>query len=302
VNHWATAAWPPWYTEGLAELLATHQLDESGVSLARFPASRDEVPGLGRIGLVQDALARGQRRSLNDVLLMAHRDFLENDAYAWSWALVAFLDGHPAYRDRFHALVRAREEADPQARFRALYADDWPQLETEFAVFVADLEHAYDFARTAIDFDTPLSALRDARQVRIAADRGWQNSGIQVVGGKSYRITARGRYEIARTEEIWWCEPGGVSIRYYHGWPLGRLLAAIGSDEIEPDAVGGFLAAVDVGLAGEIEAPGDGTLFLRVNDSAAELADNRGTLEVEVVPAEPPGRSGSKSQTRQGGD
>ena len=61
--------------------------------------------------------------------------------------------------------------------------------------------------------------------VSVAADRGWQSSGVRVDAGKSYRLRAAGRYQVADRPQPWPCEPGGVSIRYYRGRPLGILLA-----------------------------------------------------------------------------
>ena len=70
------------------------------------------------------------------------------------------------------------------------------------------------------------------RSVTIAADRGWQSSGVWLEAGKSYHVTASGRYQIAAEksndgEKAWPCEPGGVTIEYHDGRPLGMLLGAM---------------------------------------------------------------------------
>ena len=94
-------------------------------------------------------------------------------------------------------------------------------------MFVAGIEYGDDIPRTAIDFGPgkPLPAAGAA--VTLSAGRGWQNSGLQLESGARYRLTATGRYQVAKTTRIWWSEPGGVSIRYYQGRPLGILLAAV---------------------------------------------------------------------------
>ena len=83
--------------------------------------------------------------------------------------------------------------------------------------------------------------------------------------------------------KIWWCEPNGVSIRYYQGRPLGILLAAIRPDLPPPDSVSALLKPTVIGLVATLSPPTTGTLFLKINDSAAELADNAGKITVEVV-------------------
>jgi hypothetical protein len=80
------------------------------------------------------------------------------------------------------------------------------------------------------------------------------------------------------------CEPGGVTIRYYHGQPLGILLAAVRSDDAKTTGPNGLLKPIVVGLETTFESPRTGTLYLRVNDSAGSLADNVGSLDVEIAP------------------
>ena len=122
--------------------------------------------------------------------------------------------------------------------------------------------------------------------VTVAADRGWQNSGLRLESGVTYRLRASGRYQVANQPQIWWCEPSGVSIRYYHGQPLGILLAAVRPDPAGPgptDAPSALIRPSAIGLGADLTPKQSGTLFLRINDSAGELGDNAGTLEVEVT-------------------
>ena len=95
-------------------------------------------------------------------------------------------------------------------------------------------------------------------------------------------MEASGRYQVAREPKVWWCEPGGVTIRYYGGRPLGMLLAAT-SDESQPlTGLSPLTRPEPIGLGTEIEFAEAGTLFLRINDSPAELADNDGELVVRI--------------------
>jgi hypothetical protein len=217
---------PGWYMEGTAELFGTHRLDErtGQLTLRIMP---------GRVKLIRDAVADRKPLALEDVLKIDNNVQLGNEAYAWCWTLAKLLDTHPRYRDRFRVLYK--HVLDPMFNeiFRREFNEDWPDLTAEWQAYVATLDHGYDFDRAAIDFTSHglLNAGMD-RLISIAADRGWQSSGMKLEAGKSYRISAKGRYQIAAEQidgklQPWPCEPGGVTIEYHAGRPLGMLLGAI---------------------------------------------------------------------------
>ena len=282
---------PGWYMEGTAELLATHRLDEptGRLTLRIMPRNRAEVPMLGRIKLVRDAFAAGRALSFPAVMRIDNRRQLGNEAYAWCWAAATFLDSHPRYRQRFRKLRHHVLDVNFNDNVRRQYADDWKNLTTEWQAFIATLEHGYDFERMAIDFQRGQPLQAGPQRATIVADRGWQPSGVLLEAGRSYRVTASGRYQIAADEndeaaQPWACEPGGVTIEYHDGRPLGVLLGAI--DARSKDAsVASFAHPIPIGLAATITPPASGTLYLRVNDSAGRLDDNRGTLTVTIETA-----------------
>ena len=78
----------------------------------------------------------------------------------------------------------------------------------------------------------------------------------------------------------WESEPNGITLRYYKGHPLGKLLIAI--DNLKQTGLTGLVSYAAIGSGGEIEIPYDGVLYLRVNDSPAELQDNRGEVAVKM--------------------
>jgi hypothetical protein len=284
---------PTWYMEGVAELLATHRWGEGRLELNWIPTSREEVPMWGRIKIINEAFQNGEAIGLDDVIRYRVREHHEAEPYAWCWAAACLLDGHPAYRDRFRRLSRFVREPDFSERFRQLVGDDWDDLAEQWAAFVANLEYGHDIQRTMLDF-TPGKPLAESRAtVSVAADRGWQNSGLQLDAGKTYRLRARGRYQVAEEPQIWWCEPGGVSIRYHHGLPLGVLLGAVRPDEVPHGQPRTLIRSVTIGLEGVLAPSETGTLFLRVNDSDGELHDNAGSLVVEVERETEPAGDGS---------
>lgn len=297
---------PGWYSEGMAELLATHEIKGTGVisrdglvsegrvprkklrtplMLNVMPRSREDVPMLGRIKLVRDAVAAGDALSIEAIMAIDGRRQQEPQAYAWCWALAKFLDSQPRYQATFRELARHVTDPEFNARVRRSYAAAWPELTVEWQAYVRALDHGYDFERTAINFadGTPLSG---KRSVTIRADRGWQSSGIRLQSGRPYQLTARGRYQISFADGVSWpCEPGGVTIEYQDGRPLGMLLGAIVEDDVAAQpAEAGLAAPFPIGLECELAPKTTGTLYLRVNDSAAKLDDNRGDLTIEVEP------------------
>lgn len=282
-------AGPPWYAEGMAEYLATHRWADGKLTLRYFPQSREETPGLGRIKIVRDDFTAGKALPLAIVMAydaLAHR---QTEPYAWSWAAVTFLASHPKYRERFPKLL-AEVDKDASAfsvAVRGVYDADLTAIQEEWQLYIKDLEHAYDFERTVIDFTPGEDFSGESKTVTVAADRGWQNSGIRLEAGQKYQLTASGRYQVAKLPQVWWCEPGGVSIRYYQGKPLGVLLAAVRPDGEGVGPLDGgqpspLLQATTIGLGGDLAPAQAGTLYFKINDSAGELSDNSGNLTVSI--------------------
>jgi hypothetical protein len=272
---------PGWYMEGTAELFGTHRYDEryKQLTLRVMPKDRDDVPMWGRIKLVNTAAQQGTH-PLPGVLEIDNSRQMGDDLYAWCWALCKFLDSHPRYRDRFRNLQNNVTAPDFNDRFRNAYRGHWADLQAEWLAFIESLDYGYNFERTAIDFRRGKPLTQPAK-VQIEADRGWQSSGLRLEAGKKYHLAATGRYEVANDGRPWPCEPGGITIDYHDGRPLGMLVAAINGN-----AKGATLAdTIPVGLDATITPAASGTLYLRVNDSPARLDDNRGSLNVTISPA-----------------
>ncbi|MEQ8849140.1 hypothetical protein [Botrimarina sp.] len=272
---------PGWYMEAMAELCGTHQYNEATgeLRIASPPETREAAPDWGRVRLVRDAVASGRLLSVDAVRKIDNRRLLATEEYAWVWALASFLDGHPAYRERFARLPGWVNEPDFDSRFDRLYQRDRRRLEQEWRLYAATLCYGHDLPREAIDFrqGEPLAADGSAAAT-IAADRGWQSSGVAVEAGEPVQITAEGRYVIAHEPDgaPWPCEPGGVTLAYHAGRPLGELLATVDAGP------GAFVDAAPVGRSAAYTAPASGTLYLRVNDAANALAENEGSLSAAL--------------------
>jgi hypothetical protein len=276
------AVGPPWYAEGTAEMMGTHRLHDGRLTLNYMPANREEVPEWGRVRLIKDAVAQRRAMRLQAVLDYSSTAHLEVDPYAWSWAIAVLLDRHPHYRDRFRELYKHVGDSDFNERFHQAFAADWRELNDDWAVFVSGIEYGYDVERTVIDYAAGRALPSTGAVVSVAADHGWQNSGLRLEAGKTYQLVASGRYQVGTNPTPWWCEPGGVSIRYYQGRPLGLLLAAVRPDS-PSKGTASLLKPLVVGLGTTIAPEQSGTLFFKINHSAAELRGNSGGLKVRVV-------------------
>ncbi len=276
---------PPWYMEGTAELLATHRWRDGQLALNHMPQSRTDTPYWGRIRMIKDALADGRGLYLRQVLDYSADAHLENEAYAWCWAAATLLDRHPDYQKRFRKLGQWVRKPDFNRRFDRLFDRDADALAEQWQVFITGIEYGYDMAASAIDF-TPGKVLpSEETEVTISAERGWQNAGVRLEAGTAYRLEASGRYQVADQPKPWWCEPGGISITYYQGHPLGILQAAVRpANKADRKGRSSLLKPVPIGLGTTLTPKHTGTLYLRINDSAAQLGDNAGELTVKIRP------------------
>lgn len=274
----------PWYTEGIAEFLATHRL-EAGGDGPRFiatPMPRDaaDVEQLGRIEGIRAARAAGTLASLRQVLATPAMGHHELTAYASSWAAVAMLALHPRYAETFARIEREGLDADFTSRL--VHARGWDEAAAsrDFDAFTDDIDYGYDFSRSAIDW-SPGTRLVGPTTVNVAADRGWQNGGLAVEKGRRYSLQVAGRVTVGRAAAGQLeSEPDGISIEWYRGRPIGRLLAA---QWVEPDdGSRPRFVVVAEGRAAEFTAVADGPVFFKVNESPGALADNRDAVTVNV--------------------
>jgi len=283
---------PPWYAEGMAELLGTHRWKDGQLTLRYFPRDKEEAPYWGRVKIIRDDFAANKGMTLTDVMKYGDRAHLEKQPYGWSWGAAVFFDSHPAYREEFRKLQKhvGIFGIDFSRRFHDQLADQWSEVNEQWQLFVVNMEYGYDVAREAVEYRPGQALPAGGTTVAIAADRGWQSTGVRVQAGTTYRVTAAGRYQVADQPKIWPSEPDGVTIRYWKGRPLGMLLGAIRDDALNPDQMTPLATPFPVGRSRTISPPESGTLYLRINDSPAELADNGGELTVEIRTQASPGK------------
>ena len=281
---------PVWYLEGMAEHFATHHIDrQQRAQFCVMPTSAREFSGFGRIQTIRQDAAEGKVKTIPQIFAMQPQEFRSTDHYAWSWAVCAFLDGTPRYREHFRSLFDLIQGNQFQQKADELFGPQQRDLATEWALFSRDLQFGYDLTRAAIDFEpgTPFSNGDVERTTQVQANRGWQSTKTRLEAGREYAVSATGQYTLADIPKPWLSEPQGVSIRYFNRHPLGML---IGSLRTEEGPAGGedepMLQTIPLGRDTVFKSPRTGTLYLRVNDAWNSLDDNRGHADVIIRPVQ----------------
>jgi hypothetical protein len=283
---------PEWYTEGIAEFLATHRLERDARGVERFvptplPVRKSDVEQLGRIETLRRLAADRRPPTLSAVMAVPTGDHRDISTYASNWAAVALLARHPALAPSFTAAERGLLDEDFNARLAAQPGWNAAVAAREFAAFTTEIDYGWDFARMRIDW-SPGRPLVVPTRGTVAAGRGWQNTGMTLAAGGRCRITAHGRVRLGEVPAQAGAaatpiesEADGISLRWYRGHPVGRLLAAQWVER--EDGTAGFVV-LGSGAAAEITAAAAGPLYLKVNEAPCDLADTSGSYTVDVVP------------------
>jgi hypothetical protein len=286
MDRWLGGCGPPWYMEGIAELLGTHRWQAGQLTLGIMPASRDEVPYWGRVKIVKEEYAAGRGMGLIDIMRYDAHAHLKNEPYGWCWAAAAFLDQHPRTQAAFRELKGETRDhtIEFSKRFYERLKDHWEQISEDWQLFVIDCDYGYDVPRAAI-VRKPAEDLPPAgATIMLATDRGWQSCGYRLQAGKTYRVTAVGRYTIANQPKPWPCEANGITIRYAGGHPLGMLLAGLSELEGESPTKTPLADPQPIGAGGDLMPDATGALYLKINEPASGLLDNSGELHVTIRP------------------
>lgn len=277
---------PVWYLEGMAEYFGTHRQElPEQTKFCVMPTGPREFSGFGRIDLIRDAMKVKKPVSIGSIFAWQPIEFTTTEHYAWSWALCAFLDGTPRYRERFRSLSEFSHGNQFHRHLTEIFTADDRDLVTAWTVFTGNLQYGYDLVRAAIDFraGTPLETDKLSRTVQVEADRGWQSTGISATAGQRYEIVATGRCTLAEEPKPWISEPQGISIRYFRGHPIGMLIGCLRTDE---GPAGGpeesMLRIIPLGARQTFVPDVTGTLYLRINDAWNSLHDNRGQFEATL--------------------
>lgn len=275
---------PPWFNEGLAELFASHRWAEKKLTTCYTIRNRDEAKFWGRPKAIRNSVATKNTLSIAEVMQLDNASFLQIDPYAWVWAFSAFLYHHPDYKANFQKLAQAvAKRGQVEIEFKRYFGSDLTKMEDDWKAFLDELDYGTESSYSRVVHDTP--RMHKPGIPKISVVKSWQNSGIKVTAGQTYLVRSDGRFTIRVTNSTagkpvaWPCEPNGVSVDYYRGSPLGKLMMAV-----KPDAQTlNRQQAQQVGLSKTITAESSGTLYFRVNESPAGLSDNEGDILISVL-------------------
>jgi hypothetical protein len=283
---------PPWFSEGICEMMATHQWSEQSGSLNMnwIPTDRESAPLWGRFKMIRDAMASGSAPSLDQILQYSDTAHRTDEPYAWSWAAMVFFSKNSRYRDALYEnfLPNLRSHIGSEHKLTKDFKDrlhkQWPSIQTEWTAYVNDLDYGFspEHSLPAIDLST-LKPSSVSNRVAIESSRGWQSSGIRLKQGDRVSITASGRVVVREASpHPWESEPQGISIQYYQGFPLGKLIAVVIPIDAPEHESSTTVRVTPFGI-GKVHAWTSnlsGVLLLKVNEPSSQLFDNAGTFEV----------------------
>jgi hypothetical protein len=279
---------PPWYAEGMAELLATHRLENGKLTLPVMPRSREEVPLWGRTKILRDAWAAGKAKMPEEILSFGGTAHRETEAYAWSWALCLFLSEHPTSKAAFAGMSAHVGDfaGDFTARLREELKEEWPTLEADWTLLAAEMDYGYDVAAN-VPVRRNASPLDGLRTIELSTDRGWQSTGAVLTAGETYKLVSQGAASVTAEETPIDFGPTGVTLWYFEGRPYGEVQYAI-VDEGEPLAgqPSPLLRPQTIGESATFAPESGGTLYLRSNLPSSLRKKAQGAFTVELSPTQ----------------
>ena len=280
-------AGPPWYMEGIAERIACHAWDGSELRMDVPILSADEAPLWGRVRIIQDEFAGRTMYMPLTLFAMPNEEFLKNESYGWAWAMCEFFGRHPRFREAFAELknnVADRSPTFAQGLIDAV-GDDWALLQEDWQLFIAEMEYGYDLEHLAIVRNDAQPLVGSEASFEFAADRGWQSTGIQLAPG-TYSFSADGRWLMKTGDEQWPSEPEGITIDYYRGEPIGKVMLGFRGAIDLTDTITSLTQPVPLGRSANLRIDEPVELFVRVNESPNAVSDNQGsgTLTVKRFP------------------
>ena len=277
---------PAWFMEGMAEWISTHRWSNFQLQITTIPGGSDEVPYWGRFKKIQENLKAGTAPSIESIMRVSSAVHKETEAYCWSWAAVLFFQYHPEFHEAF-----AQVSTGPMDYSQKLTKDlfgrlksDWPRVRMTWTGFVSDFDYGTDVVRAIPTIPADWKEIgSESQSTSIASDHGWQSSGIVVQPGMTIQMEASGQYTLANDPKPWVAQPQGITLRYFRGQPLGKLLAAIAPLSLEETRQTIPWEVIPIGRSHLLKVERPGLLMFKINDLPSELADNQGQCQVTVT-------------------
>ena len=272
-----------WFMEGAAEVFATHSTFHGRTTFGVMPSETTEFGGWGRISAIRPPrrarstpiFERRKIPSMQEVQFPTVNPPVDDVRYAWWWALCWMLSNHPEYNDDWAGLCYSRGQNEFFQKMTQIRERHGLRLSADWLLFAESLCEGFDPGRAFAKHRDPDQAA--PKQLVLFAERGWQDSGRDMLSGDVLSITCTGRCTIEETTSPWISEPDGVTLEYRQGHPLGQVVAALVSPEAQ-----WISQRIIVGSDSKLTTPQAGRLWLQINDSAASRAGNTGSYAVTI--------------------
>ncbi len=291
---------PLWYTEGIAEYVATHRLSgENGqAEFGILPDSLDSWLGWARISEIRrsynetpsaKAATSGIIR-LDDLWFPSGTAFTEDSQYAHAWAILWMINHHPHWREFSDRLRPLRRRDEFNAAVAQLTSNDRLRFSIDWLLYIDSLIEGFDpqscFADWGALAETPdlssVARLPEQLSLKVSASRAWQVVPYQIEADSTIEITASGEFILGTDPRPWISHPDGITFDYFRGRPLGELIAVLvtidGTD---------VTRRIPIGRNSRLTIDDDCWLWLQLNESSSDRSDNNGAAQIQLQRVQP---------------
>lgn len=272
-----------WFIEGAAEFFATHFVSADPPEFGVIPTTFEGFEDWGRISAIRrrrhdrpsKEIELQELPSLEDVFNENTGEGGEDGKYSWWWALAWMLSEHPEYSASWNKLCHCRGTAEFQQDMSELMETKGRRLRTDWLLFVESLSESFDTERS-FPIHGPV-ATSSRIEVTLSAEKGWQDTGWELMPGESISLSCSGQCVLNETTGPWIAEPNGITLEYNQGCPIGEVVAVLVTSDGQSVS-----RRIKVGLNGQITATQPSRLWLQINDDAGQRSNNSGEYVVSI--------------------
>ncbi len=161
------------------------------------------------------------------------------------------------------------------------------EIENKIAKSRTDFAERYAIKKDSLTFVDNVSAQDlnhvSSKKVNSAVSsivESWQNAGVEIIRGNTYKITARGQWQLNPLCPL--TGPTGEDLYTITCWDIGNQIVAKRSHAALIGKIGQNSLSFYIGSEFTFTAENDGTLYLACNDAPGFFFDNEGSLDVTI--------------------
>jgi hypothetical protein len=246
---------PTWYSEGMAEMGQYWRKGDTSVNVH---------PG------VVDYIHKSEPKSLNAIVNGNETTGDSWQNYAWRWALCHLLATNPNYAANFRPLGLGLLHKQPVS-FEQTYGAMADEISFEYKFFLQHVSNGYRADLCWWDWKRKSTAMPagSARTVKVAANRGWQPTGVLVKADQKYELATTGTWKTDKTATKGVSADGNET-------GVGRLVGVLFNDYT-------LTEPFDLGAKLTFTPPIEGQLHVRCQDDWSSIGDNIGTIDLKIA-------------------